>query len=41
MELGSKILLASTYDNVEAICKRICETFDKINRFQGSEARVM
>ena len=45
MGLGSKTLLASTYDNVEAIFKRILifisETFDKIKRFQGSEARVV
>ena len=45
MEMGRKNLLASTYDNVEAIFKQILifisETFDKINRFQGSEARVM
>ena len=35
--------LAKTYDNVEAILKRILifisETFNKINRFHGSEAR--
>ena len=45
MELGSKKSLASTYDNVEAIFKRILifisETFDKINIFQGSEAKVV
>ena len=45
MELGSKKSLASTYDNVEAIFKPILifiyETYDKINRFQGSGARVV
>ena len=44
MELGSKSSLASTYDNEEAIFKRILifisETFDQITRFQGSEASV-
>ena len=45
-ELGSKNSLASTYDNdLEAIFKRILifisETFDKINRIQGSVARVV
>ena len=41
MELGSKNLLASTYDNVEATFKRILifisEAFDKINRFHGRQ----
>ena len=45
MEMGSKISTESTNDNVDAIFKRILifinETFDKINRFQGSEARVV
>ena len=45
MELGGQNSLASTYDIVEAIFKRISifisETFDQINRFQGSEARVL
>ena len=45
MELRSKNSLASTYDNVEAIFKRILilisETYDKINMFQVSEARVV
>ena len=45
MEFGSKNSLVSTYDNVEAIFKRILifisETFDNINRFQGSEAGVV
>ena len=42
MESGSKTSLASTYDNVEAICKRILiflsNTFDNINIFQGDKA---
>ena len=45
MESGSKTSLASTYDNVEAICKRIfiflSHTFDNINIFQGDEAKVV
>ena len=42
MELGSKKSLTSTYDNVEALFKRILilirETFNKINRFLRSDA---
>ena len=45
MELGSKNSLASTYDNVEATFKRILifirKTFDKVNRFQRNESRVV
>ena len=45
MESGSKTSLASTYDHVEAICKRILiflsDTFDNINIFQGDEAKVV
>ena len=45
MESGSKTSLASTYDNVEAICKRILiilsDTFDNIDIFQGVEAKVV
>ena len=45
MESGSKTSLASTYDNVEAIRKRILiffsDTFDNINIFQGDEAKVV
>ena len=45
MESGSKTSLASTYDNVEAICKRILiflsDTFDNIDIFQGDEAKVV
>ena len=45
MESGSKTSLASTYDNVEAICKRklifLSDTFDNINIFQGDEAKVV
>ena len=43
MESGSKNSLARTYDNVEAISKRILiflsDTFDNINIFQGDEAK--
>ena len=43
MESGSKTSLASTYDNVESICKRIMiflsDTSDNINIFQGDEAK--
>ena len=45
MESGSKTSLASTYDNVEAICKRILiflsNTFDNIIIFQGDKAKVV
>ena len=45
MESGSKNWLASTYDNVEAISKRILiflsDIFDNINIFQGDEAKVV
>ena len=45
MKLGSKNSLSNIHDNVEAIFKQILifisVTFDKINRFQGSEARVV
>ena len=38
MESGNKTSLASTYDNGEAICKRmlifLSDTFDNINIFQ-------
>ena len=44
IESGSKTSLASTYDNVGAIWKRILiflsDTFDNINKFQGDEAKV-
>ena len=45
MEPGSKTSLASTYDNVEAICKQILifpsDTYDNINIFHGDEAKVV
>ena len=45
LESASKFSVASTYDNVEAIWKQILffisYTFDKINIFQGDEAKVM
>ena len=45
MESESKNSLASTYDNVEAIWKRILiflsDIFDNINIFQGDEAKVV
>ena len=45
MEWGSKTSFASTYVNVETICKRILiflsDTFDNINIFQGDEAKVV
>ena len=43
MESGSKTSLASTYDNVEAICKRILiflsDTFDNINIFRETRQK--
>ena len=45
MESGSKTSLASTYDNIEAICKGILiflgDTSDNINIFQGDEAKLV
>ena len=45
MESGSENSLASTYDNVEAMRKRILiflsDIFDNINIFQGDEAKVV
>ena len=45
MESGSKTSLASTFDFVEAVCKRILiflsDPFDNINIFQGDEAKVV
>ena len=45
MESGRKNSLASTYDNVEAILKRILiflsDIFDNLNIFQGDEAKVV
>ena len=45
MESGSKNSLASTYDNVEAIWKRILiflsNTLDNINVFEGEEGKVV
>ena len=43
MKSGSKTSLASTYDNVEAICKRILiflsDTFDNINIFRETRQK--